>query len=154
MGVLVCWSCGIVGAFIVIRRMALMGDAISHGILPGLVIAFLVSGSLGVGPMFVGACLSGLACSFCIDWLCRHSPIRGDAAMAIVFTTFFALGISLINLLTGHLDIDAACILYGEIGLTPLSPEWTIGEFAMGNQKLWIMGFGMFGSNHSRGPFL
>ena len=58
MGFMVCWTCGIVGSFIVIRRMALMGDAISHGILPGLAIAFIISGSMGLGSMFFGACIA------------------------------------------------------------------------------------------------
>ena len=49
MGFMVCWTCGIIGSFIVIRRMALMGDAISHGILPGLAIAFIIGGSMGLG---------------------------------------------------------------------------------------------------------
>ena len=89
MGFLVCWASGMVGTFIVVRRMALMGDAISHGILPGIVIAFLTFGSLEVGPMLLGACLAGLACSFSIEWLQQNSSINKDASMAIVFTSFF-----------------------------------------------------------------
>ena len=69
MGILVCWACGIVGSFIVVRRMALMGDAISHGILPGLALSFIFGNSLGLGSMFLGACLAGLACNFCIELL-------------------------------------------------------------------------------------
>ena len=57
MGLLVCWASGIIGTFIVVRRMALMGDAISHGILPGLVIAYLLWGSLEIGPMLMGHAL-------------------------------------------------------------------------------------------------
>jgi len=140
MGILVAWSCGLVGAFIVIRRMALMGDAISHGILPGLVISFLVCGSLAIGPMLFGACIAGLACSYCIEWLRSFTNVRQDAAMALVFTTFFAFGVTLINLQTGHLDIDTGCILYGEIGLVPLAPEIDFAGFKLGNQSILIMG--------------
>ena len=61
MGLFICWTCGVLGSFIVVRRMALMGDAISHGILPGLALAFLFTGSLALAPMWVGACLAGLA---------------------------------------------------------------------------------------------
>ena len=64
MGILVCWASGIIGTFIVVRRMALMGDAISHSILPGIVFAFLAFGSLDLAPMFLGACLAGLASQF------------------------------------------------------------------------------------------
>ena len=94
MGLLVCWASGIIGTFIVVRRMALMGDAISHGILPGLVIAYLLWGSLEIGPMLIGACTAGMACSFCIEWLNQNSSLKKDASMAIVFTTFFALGVT------------------------------------------------------------
>ena len=140
MGLLVCWASGIIGTFIVVRRMALMGDAISHGILPGLVIAYLLWGSLEIGPMLIGACTAGIACSFCIEWLNQNSSLKKDASMAIVFTTFFALGVTLINLQTGHLDLDTDCILYGEIGLTPLAPKLTIMGNDLGNRSLWTIG--------------
>ena len=67
MGTLVCLSCGIVGTFIVIRRMAMLGDAISHGILPGIVIAYLLTGSLSIGPMWIGACFCLLYTSDAAD---------------------------------------------------------------------------------------
>ena len=140
MGLLVCWASGIIGTFIVVRRMALMGDAISHGILPGLVIAYLLWGSLEIGPMLIGACTAGIACSFCIEWLNQNSSLKKDASMAIVFTTFFAFGVTLINLQTGHLDLDTDCILYGEIGLTPLAPDLTIMGIDLGNRSLWTIG--------------
>ena len=140
MGIIVCWASGLIGSFLVVRRMALMGDAISHGILPGLVISFLICGSLEIGPMLLGACVAGLACSLCIEWLRTNTPIKQDAAMAVVFTSFFALGVTLINLQVGHIDIDTGCILYGEIGLIPLSPSLVLGELDLGNRSLWIMG--------------
>ncbi|OUU43205.1 MAG: hypothetical protein CBC16_03150 [Verrucomicrobia bacterium TMED56] len=139
MGFLVCWASGIIGSFIVVRRMALMGDAISHGILPGLVISFLVCGSLEIGPMLLGACIAGVTCSLCIEWLRTNTPIKKDAAMAVVFTSFFALGVTLINLQTGHIDIDTGCILYGEIGLVPLSPRLVFADIDFGNRSLWVM---------------
>ena len=104
MGILVSCSCGLVGAFIVIRRMALMGDAISLRNPTGLVISFLVCGSLAIGPMLLSM-YCGLVCSYCIEWLRSFTNVRQDAAMALVFTTFFAFGVTLINLQTGHLDI-------------------------------------------------
>jgi manganese/zinc/iron transport system permease protein len=140
MGLFICWTCGILGSFIVVRRMALMGDAISHGILPGLALAFLFTGSLALAPMWVGACLAGLACSYCIEWLRLHTPIRQDAALGLVFTSFFALGVTLISLGAGDVHLDPDCILYGEIGFVPLSPSLRIGGMNLGNQALWTMG--------------
>lgn len=141
MGLLICWTSGIIGSFVVVRKMALMGDAISHGILPGLVISFLICGTLEIGPMLAGACIAGVFCSFCIEWLRHNTEIRQDASMAIVFTTFFAFGVTLINLQTGHLDLDTSCVLYGEIGLTPLATDWIIAGENLGNRSLWLMGF-------------
>ena len=83
MGSLVCLSCGLVGTFVVIRRMALMGDAISYGILPGIVLAYLFSDSLSLGPMWLGACLAGLGCGISIEWLRTKTPLREDAAMGL-----------------------------------------------------------------------
>ena len=140
MGILVCWTCGLVGSFIVVRRMALMGDAISHGILPGLALAFIISGSLGIGAMFIGACLAGLACNFCIEWLHSNTKIREDAAMGLVFTSFFALGVTLISGHTGNIDLDPSCILYGEIGLVPLSEKVEMSGIFLGNRAIWVMG--------------
>ena len=140
MGILVCWACGIVGSFIVVRRMALMGDAISHGILPGLALSFIFGNSLGLGSMFLGACLAGLACNFCIELLHTRTPIKEDAAMGLVFTSFFAIGVTLISL-QGEVHLDPECILYGEIGMVPLSESLYLFDVELGNRSLWMMGF-------------
>ena len=88
MGTMVCFSCGLVGTFVVIRRMALLGDAISHGILPGIVLAYLLTGSLDLGPMWIGACLAGLCCSFLIEWLrtkTRFGKMRRWTGFHLIF---------------------------------------------------------------------
>ena len=72
MGILVSMACGLVGSFIVVRKLALMGDAISHGILPGLALAFIIMQSRALFPMFFGACLAGMLCSLCIEWLQKN----------------------------------------------------------------------------------
>ena len=140
MGTMVCFSCGLVGTFVVIRRMALLGDAISHGILPGIVLAYLLTGSLDLGPMWIGACLAGLCCSFLIEWLRTKTPLREDAAMGLAFTSFFALGIVLLSIRVNHVHLDLACVLYGEIGLVPLQNELNIAGILLGNQAIWAMG--------------
>lgn len=120
--------------------MALLGDAVSHGILPGIVIAYLLTGSLSVGPVWIGACIAGLGCGACIEWLRTKTPLREDAAMGLTFTSFFALGIVLLSLEVGQVHLDPACILYGEIGLTPLAPKLELWGLPCGNQALWNMG--------------
>ena len=140
MGIMVSLSCGLVGCFVVVRRMALLGDAVSHGILPGIVIAYLLTGSLSVGPLWIGACIAGLGCGACIEWLRTQTPLREDAAMGLTFTSFFALGIVLLSVQGEDVHLDPACILYGEIGLTPLAPKLELWGLPCGNQALWSMG--------------
>ena len=139
MGFLVSLACGLIGAFIVVRKLALMGDAISHGILPGLALAFIITQSKDLLPMFIGACVAGLLCSLCIEWLQKKSPLKADAALGLTFTSFFALGVLLITQMGNHAHIDSECLLYGEIGFTPLSASLTWGSIELGPRPLVTM---------------
>lgn len=121
MGFMISLSCGLVGSFIVARKLALMGDAISHSILPGLAVSFIATQSTGLFPMFLGACTAGLLSSWCIEWLHKKTPLKMDAALGLTFTSFFALGIVLITQMGSNSHIDADCLLYGEIGFTPMA---------------------------------
>ena len=139
MGILVSLACGVVGSFIVVRKLALMGDAISHGILPGLALAFIIMQSRALFPMFFGACVAGLLCSFCIEWLQKKSILKPDAALGLTFTTFFAFGALLIAMYGGNTHIDAECLLYGEIGLIPLAENLFIAGIDLGSRPLASM---------------
>ena len=139
MGFFVCLSCGLIGAFIVVRKLALMGDAISHGILPGLALSFMITQSKALLPMFIGACIAGLLCSLCIEWLQKKSPLKADAALGLTFTSFFALGVLLITQMGNNAHIDAECLLYGEIGFTPLAKNLKWGAIELGPRPLATM---------------
>ena len=139
MGVLVSLACGLIGSFVVVRKLALMGDAISHGILPGLALASIIMQSWALFPMFFGACAAGLLCSFCIEWLEKKSILKPDAALAVTFTTFFAFGVLLIALYAGDGHIDPECLLYGEIGLIPLAENLSLAGFDLGSRPLVSM---------------
>jgi manganese/iron transport system permease protein len=108
--VLVGLICAIVGSYLMVQRLALLGDAISHSVLPGLAIAFL----LGVN-IFVGAFLAGILSTVLITWIRTKSPIKEDAAMGIVFSSFFALGITLITTIQKTNKIDLNHFLFGNI---------------------------------------
>lgn len=140
MGLLVGTACGWVGTFLVLRRMALTGDAISHGVLPGLVAAFLLAGSRDIGVMMVGAVVAALVTMLAIHWIERTSPIKADAAMVVVFTTLFAFGIVLITAFAGQVDLDTECVLYGEIGFEWTYPAWTFGGLNLGPEPVARMG--------------
>lgn len=120
-------SCALLGCFLVLRRMSLMGDAISHAVLPGLAIAFLLTGSRSSWPMFVGAAGVGLVTAILTQSLSRWGRVDESASMGVVFTTLFALGLVLIVQAADRVDLDPGCVLYGAIELAPLDTQRILG---------------------------
>ena len=121
MGFLITAACGMIGNYLILRRMALVGDAISHSVLPGLAIAFLLSHSLNTLPMFIGALGAGIVTTVLIELIHKKSRVKQDSAIGITFSTLFAIGVILISF--GQMEaihLDAECVLYGEIALVPL----------------------------------
>lgn len=121
MGFLIGASCGLVGNYLLLRRLALMGDAVSHSVLPGLVIAFLVSNSRGTWAMYVGALVAGVLATVLIELIHTRTRVKQDAAMGITFSTLFAIGVILVAVYASEVDLDTDCVLYGELSLTALS---------------------------------
>lgn len=113
-------ACALPGCFLVLRKMSMMGDAISHAVLPGIAIAFMISGSRDSLIMFLGAGVVGVLTAVFTQWISRFGHVDRGAAMGIVFTTLFALGLLLIVQAADHVDLDPGCVLYGAIEYTPL----------------------------------
>ena len=130
-GILSAVSCTLLGNFLVLRKMSMMGDAISHAVLPGLAIAFLVTGARASITMFIGAAIVGVLTALFTQWISRFGKVDQGASMGIVFTTLFALGLVLIVRAADHVDLDASCVLYGAIELTPLDVVWSTKLFGM-----------------------
>lgn len=107
-GILTGILCPVVGTYLIVQRMALLGDVIAHAVLPGIAIAFF----WGV-DILIGAFISGLLSTFVIAWIRTQSRVKVDAAMALTFSSFFSLGITLITLLKSKLDLDS--FLFGDI---------------------------------------
>ncbi|MBC7772752.1 MAG: metal ABC transporter permease [Pyrinomonadaceae bacterium] len=114
-GVCCAAACALLGCFLVLRRLSLLGDAISHAILPGIAVAFMLSGSRGIGPMLLGAGGAGLLAAFLSSGLKRWGRVPEDASLGIVFTGMFALGVILITFAARDVDLDPGCVLYGSI---------------------------------------
>lgn len=121
-------ACGIPGTFLVLRRMALTGDAISHSVLPGIVIGFLVSGSLDSPWLILGAAASGWLTVMIIDLLHRRGGVREDAATGVVFTAMFATGVILLRLSAGRVDLDPDCVLFGNLETAIHGASVTLGS--------------------------
>ncbi|MBT2290790.1 metal ABC transporter permease [Paenibacillus albidus] len=113
-------SCGMIGVLLILRRMAMMADAISHTVLLGIVVAFLVTRELSGYHMLIGAVIAGLLTSVLIQWL-QSRGVQGEASIGVVFTTLFAVGVILIATQVGNAHLDVKHALMGEITFVP----WT-----------------------------
>ncbi|MCH8546939.1 MAG: metal ABC transporter permease [Cryomorphaceae bacterium] len=118
--VVIALSCSLAGAFLVLRHRAMLTDAISHAVLPGLVIAFLISGSRNTTAMLIGAFVFGFICIFLVEFFRRYVRITDDASIGITFTSLFAIGIILVSRYTDRIDLDQECVLHGEITYSAL----------------------------------
>ncbi len=139
-GSLVAICCGLLGCFLILRRMAMVGDAISHAVLPGIVLAYMATGSRHPVLMLVGAGVFGMLTTFLVEFFQQKVRLQSDASIGITFTWLFAVGIILISAFTAQIDLDQECVLYGEIAYVPLD-LWVTGSGAnMGPQTVWILG--------------
>ena len=120
--------------------MAMVSDAISHAVLPGIVLAFLFYGSREPIPMLIGAGLLGIFSSFLIEFFHKKARLQTDASIGVTFTWLFALGIILISVYAGQVDLDQECVLYGEIAYVPIDPWITSSGTQLGPRAVWIMG--------------
>ncbi|MGG6266550.1 metal ABC transporter permease [Leptolyngbya sp. AN03gr2] len=119
-GLLVGLLCPVVGSYLIVQRMALFGDVVAHCVLPGLSISFF----LGI-DILIGAFGAGILGASLIAWIRSQSRVKADAAMALIFSTFFALGVTLITVLRNKLDLDS--FLFGDIlGVTIADVQRTL----------------------------
>lgn len=115
-GTLAVVICGLLGNFLVLRRLSLMGDAISHAVLPGLVAGFLITGSRATIPMFLGAAAAGIATVVLVELVRKLGRLDSGAAMGVVFSILFALGVVLIKQAAAeNVDLDPDCVLNGQL---------------------------------------
>lgn len=113
-------SCALLGGFLVLRRQALLPDAVSHAVLPGIVLIFLLTGERASAATVLGATAFGVACVAGFEWLRRSGVVGSDAALALVFPALFSLGIlGITRFASGaHIDLDSA--IYGDLTFAPL----------------------------------
>lgn len=132
-------ACALPGVFLVLRRMALMSDAISHAILLGIVLAFFVTENVASPLLIVAAAASGVLTVSLVEALHRTGRVKEDAAIGLVFPALFSVGVILISRYAGnvHLDIDA--VLLGELAFAPFN-RFERGGVDLGPRTLWVMG--------------
>ncbi len=123
---LVSLALGLLGCFLVLRRLSLMGDALAHTVLPGIVIAFLISNSRASLPLLIGASAIGFVTTLLINGIHLKSRVKEDAAMGIVYSTLFAIGVVLLTAFASHVDLDPDCVLYGDLLGVPETSIWVM----------------------------
>lgn len=111
-------SCGIIGVFLILRKMAMMSDAISHTVLLGIVLAYLVTRELYGVHMLIGAIMAGLLTAVLVQWL-NNRGVQQDASIGVVFTTLFAIAVIIIATSLGNVHLDVQHSLMGEITFIP-----------------------------------
>jgi manganese/zinc/iron transport system permease protein len=112
---LVAINCALMGGFLMMRKMVMIGDAISHAVLPGIFVAYYISGSTASLPILAGAAFSGILATLMIEWFTKKARLQSDAAIGVSYTLLFAIGIILISKWGQNADLDQQCVLYGEI---------------------------------------
>ena len=137
-GVFAAASCSLVGTFLILRRMAMMSDAISHAILPGLVLAYFLANGPNLIVGVLGASLAGVTTVLLVETLQRTGRVKSDAAIGIVFPALFALGTFVVTHYFSNVHLDADAILFGEVAFAPFD-RLIIGGVDYGSQPLIVL---------------
>lgn len=132
-------ACALPGVFLVLRRMSLMSDAITHTVLLGIVIAFFIVEDLRSPVLIIGAALVGLLTVYMIESLSRTKLIAEDAAIGLTFPLLFSIAVILISRYAGDVHLDTDAVLLGELALAP-QRRWVLAGWDLGPQAVWIMG--------------
>ncbi|MGQ9928087.1 MAG: metal ABC transporter permease [Chloroflexaceae bacterium] len=138
LAVLVATACALPGVFMVLRRMVMVSDAISHTILFGIVISFLIVRDLQSPLLMIGATLTGVLTVWLVELLTRTGRVKEDAAIGLVFPLLFSLAVILISRFAGNAHLDNDAVLLGEIGFAPFDRLTLLGlDLPRG---IWVMG--------------
>ncbi len=132
-------ACAIPGVFLVLRKMALISDAISHSILPGIVIGFFITEDLNSPLLILLAALMGVITVVLVEAIQKTGLVKEDTAIGLVFPALFSIGVILIakNANDVHLDVDA--VLLGELAFAPFD-RLIVSGTDIGSKSLWVMG--------------
>lgn len=132
-------NAALLGCFLLLRKMSMVGDAISHAVLPGIVVAYYLSGDKTSILLLIGATLTGVLTSYLITFLSKKARIQGDASIGITYTLLFAVGMIMISTwLKGNVDIDMECVLYGDVALINLDKIIIDGNLYIGPRAFYV----------------
>ena len=136
---LVAIACAIPGTFLVLRKMAMISDAISHSILPGIVIGFFISHDLNSPLLILFAALTGIITVVIVEYIQKTGLVKEDTAIGLVFPILFSIGVILIAKNANDVHIDTDAVLLGELAFAPFD-RLIVGGTDIGPKSLWIIG--------------
>ncbi len=136
--VIVAASCALPGVFLVLRKMAMMSDAISHAILPGIVVAFFITENINAPLLIIAAALTGILTVVMVEVIHRTGLVHEDAAIGIVFPALFSIGVILIAQYAGDVHLDTDAVLLGELAFAPFD-RIVVSGADLGPRSLWVM---------------
>lgn len=131
-------TCCLPGVFLVLRGMAMMSDAISHAILLGIVLMFLIVQKLDSPFLLVGAAVAGVMTVLCTEMVIRSKRLKQDAAIGLIFPLFFSIGVILVSQYARNVHLDIDMVLLGELAFTPFNRVFLYG-IDCGPYALWVM---------------
>lgn len=131
-------ACALPGAFIVLRKNSMLIDAISHAVLPGIVVGYFFTHSLDSPLLIIGAALSGLIVVLANEWLIRTGLVTGDAPQGLVFPALFSVGVILVSMNFAHIHLDTHAVLVGDLNLAAWN-QLVIGGVSIGPSYLYVM---------------
>jgi manganese/zinc/iron transport system permease protein len=138
-GILVSTACSLLGCFLVLRRMAMMSDAISHAILPGIVVGYFVAQGPNLLWGFLGAAIAAIITVTFVEMLQNTGRVGSESAIGIVFPAMFAFGTFLVSKYFANVHIDTDAVLYGNIEFSSFD-TFFVGNTNVGPQSFWVMG--------------
>lgn len=131
-------ACALPGVFLILRRVALMSDAISHSILLGIVVGFFLVGDTGHPLLILLAAASGILTVSLVEGLINTRRVKEDAAIGLVFPVLFSIGVILISRFAGDIHLDVDAVLLGELAFAPFNRAQLLGVNLP--QGVWVMG--------------
>lgn len=137
--IVVAIACSSLGVFLVLRRMSMMTDAITHTVFLGIVIAFFITEDLNSPLLLVGATLVGVLTVWLTEWVYQSRLVKEDASIGVVFPLLFSIAIILVNVYSGHAHLDTDTVLLGELAFAPFD-RFMVGHTDLGPVALWVSG--------------
>jgi manganese/zinc/iron transport system permease protein len=140
--VLTAITCALPGVFLVLRGVAMMSDAISHAILLGIVIMFLMVQKLDSPLLIAGAACAGVLTVICTELIIKSKRLKQDAAIGLIFPFFFSVGVILVSQYARNVHLDADMVLLGELAFAPFN-RMTVAGIDCGPYALWVVGMAL-----------